>query len=165
MSEQYERRVEVSPGFFLIHREDHKNYGIASCLVWFYVIGSKGAVQWQIGTDWYPEAARRHRAKFPPSNDRQPSAWDIGYHSRKPMYEDHKPMPGDCSLLGGECYYDGSSLQADKWIEGFLNGGTAWLWPKLEEYYRAVFEDGPYPDLTPVIRKHKPEDQEGAIYP
>lgn len=146
----YEHRVEVAPGHCWLHSDDNKNYGVGSCRIFFYCIGEKGAVQFVLGTDWFPEAARRHLAKFPPSRDPQPRAWDLGYHSPVPHYEGQDSM-GQCSVLGSECYYDGSTLNAENWVEGFLNGGTEWLWPKLEEYYRCVFEGGEYPNVEPVI--------------
>lgn len=143
MSEHFERRVEVSPGYHLIHPEPSKNYGIGPCRVWFYLIGPKGAVQFQIGTDWYPKAAREHLSQFPPRpiwEARQPDGLDLGYHAKEPEYAGQ--IAHDCALLGGQCYYDGSSLNADAMVEGFICGGTDWLWPKLEEYYRRVFEGG-----------------------
>ena len=143
-----EHRVDVSPGFCMLHKDDDKNFGVAACRVWFYAIGPKGAVQFCIGTDWYPEAARRHLSKFPSKDERQPKGWDIGYHAKTPQYEGQSSM-GECFILGCECYYAGSSLQADNWVEGFVCGGTEWLWPKLDEYYRCLFEGGEYPDLTP----------------
>lgn len=154
MTDVYERRVEVTPGYDL----RSAGYGIASCRIWFYVIGPKGAVQWQIGTDWYPPSAREHLLGmgWPSEHDlrhaMQPQAWDIGYHSPTPRYDDQTPMPGKCHLLGSECFYDGSSLNAESWTEGFIAGGTDWLWPKLEEYYRFTFEGGEHPDLTPTPR-------------
>lgn len=63
-----------------------------------------------------------------------------------------------CSILDPDpCYYDGSSLNAEQLVEGFRAGGTDWLWPKLEEYWRCIFEDGPYPDFSPEYAKH-PDD-------
>jgi hypothetical protein len=149
---KFERRVEVTPGHCWLHENPNKNYGVAACRVIFYVIGAKGAVQWMIGTDWYPKAARDHLSKFAYRNEVQPQAWDIGYHAREPQYEGQTCLTNDCHLLGGKCFYDGSSLSAEEWVEGFLNGGTEWLWPRLEEYYRSVFEGGKYPDVSPIIK-------------
>jgi hypothetical protein len=42
---------------------------------------------------------------------------------------------------------------------GFVNGGTEWLWVKLEEYYNHVFENGPYPDVTPIPVPYLKENQ------
>jgi hypothetical protein len=148
-----DHKVVVEPGHCMLHKDPDKNYGVAACRIWFYAIGPKGAVQFRIGTDWYPEAARRHLSKFPHREERQPQGWDIGYHSRVPIYDGQTSM-GLCDIIGCECYYDRSSLQADNWIEGFICGGTEWLWPKLDELYRCQFEGGEYPDLTPQPRKN-----------
>jgi hypothetical protein len=153
----YERRFHIEPGFYLIRPETSRNYGIGDCRIFFYVIGEKGAVQWMIGTDWYPAPAREHLRGFPSREAVQPVAWDIGYHSRTPMYDGHTLMGNECNVIGGPCYYDGSSLNAEKWVEGFINGGTEWLWPKLEEYYRFTFDGAEHPDMTPQPRKH-PDD-------
>lgn len=156
---EFEHRVEVSPGHCLLHKDPNKNFGVAACRIWFYCIGPKGAVQFQIGTDWYPEAARLHLRQFPARpiwETRQPEGWDVGYHAREPQYEGQESMK-DCHLLGCDCYYDGSSLQADEWVEGFINGGTEWLWPRLEQLYRSRFEGGEYPDVTPIPRKNPRE--------
>lgn len=45
---------------------------------------------------------------------------------------------------------DVSYLWAREWTEGFIAGGTTWLWPKLEQSFEWAFENGPKPDLTPI---------------
>lgn len=86
-----------------------------------------------------------------------PNIIDIGYHSKTPHYEGHSPQY-NCELTGGDCYYDGTSLWGnEQWREGFIHGGTEWLWPRLEQLYRHYFEDGDVPDLTPIPRKHPKE--------
>lgn len=157
-------RVEVSPGFYLVRPEPSKNYGIGACRVTFYAIGALGAVQFMIGTDWYPERARQHLSKFPSRpvwEDTQPTGWDVGYHAKVPQYEGHTSS-GQCEVIGCECFYDGSSRQADEWIEGFINGGTDWLWPRLDQLYRCRFEGGEYPDVTPIPKLH-PDEIAGAV--
>lgn len=157
----YETWVEVSPSYYLVRDEPAKNYGVGNVRMWFYLKGPKGAVQFQIGTDWGIKPVREHLERFGWSqydDPRQPRGWDLGYHSHEPHYDGQGPMGDDCEVLGGKCFYDGSSLQAEKVVEGFLAGGTNWLWPKLAEYYRYTFEDGPYPDFTPEYPKH-PDDR------
>ena len=138
---KFERIVNCSPSFNKIDQDPNKNYGIGAMRIWFILKGELGAVQFQIGTEWFCEAARRHLDNFPVRNIedlRKPQGWDIGYHSLKPMYDRHEPM--DCNLFpDGRCYYDGSSLRADKWIEPFLTGGTKWLWEELEREYNSLF--------------------------
>lgn len=59
-------------------------------------------------------------------------------------------MADNCHVLGGKCYYDGSGLQADEWLKEFLEGGTDWLWPKLEErYYLQFYGEYPAPATPP----------------
>lgn len=128
-----------------------QEYGIGGCNLLFLVKGPLGAVQCMIMTDWYPASARNDGAPSIRYMRNKPWITDIGYHAREAQYEDHKPMPNCPHLDGAPCYYDGTSLN-EAWEEGLVNGGTAWLWPRLEELYRYRFEDGEYPDLsyTPV---------------
>lgn len=137
MSRKLEREVLVTPAY------DKRDNGKGACLIYFYLKGSKGAVQFQICTDWYlPHNQREDRdwwAKYNAKFDTiQPQGWDVGYHSLEPQHEDQTSM--NCTVVpGGKCYYGGSSWMADEWVKGFLEGGTEWLWPKLEEYYRSTF--------------------------
>lgn len=146
---ELEHKITFSPGFDKRDDDPAKNYGISAVQIFFYVIGKHGAIQWAIGTNWYQQTAREHLARFPSTRPEalRPTGWDLGYHSRKPMYDDHTPIKSCHIIDDGECYYDGSSLNADLLIEGFITGGLDWLWPKLEAEYRFRFEDGPLPDF------------------
>ena len=137
--EEFKQVVEVTPGYD--KTKEKPNYGVGAMTIRFVLIGSKGAVQFVIGTEWYPvEVQRRMKGKLPRVWDVQPNGWDVGYHSREPVYKDHDSM-GTCSYLDDvPCYYDGSSLQAQDWVPDFITGGTTWLWSRLEEYYKAKFE-------------------------
>ena len=44
-----------------------------------------------------------------------------------------------CEVIGGPCYYDGSSLNAERLIQPFLEGGSDAVWRELEEYYHETF--------------------------
>lgn len=68
-----------------------------------------------------------------------PKATDLGYHSPKPRYEDQTSM-GECPLLGRECWYDGSTLNAEPVLKAFLRGGVDEVWRNLEEYHRQIFQ-------------------------
>jgi hypothetical protein len=141
---EFEKIVHVSPAFDKRDPNPSKNYGIGSCRITFILKGPKGAVQFMIGTDWYVPSAREHLRSFPkgPFDDQQkPMGWDVGYHSPRPMYEDQATMDNECHIIGGTCYYDGSSLRADEWVEPFVAGGTDWLWPELEKEYHRRFDD------------------------
>ena len=141
---EFEKIVWVSPAFDKRDDDPAKNYGVGACRVTFILKGALGAVQFMIGTNWHLPHVQREKRSWQHDYETRfdkiyPEGWDVGYHSPKPMYDDHKPM-AKCDVIDGDCYYDGSSLWADEWIEDFLKGGTDWLWPKLEEVYRERFE-------------------------
>lgn len=160
-----ERIVWFKGAYDLRRPKPNKDYGIHGMDIIFAVKGSKGAVALQIFTDWYlPHVAmevQARKSKGYPYDEAElclPNIVDIGFHSKVPIYGEDRPMK-DCELTGGDCYYDGSSLQGnEKWREGFLHGGTEWLWPHLEQYYQHIFENGDYPDLIPIPRKHPDEE-------
>ena len=140
--DEFEKIVEVMPAFDRRDPDPAKNYGVSSCRIVFILKGPKGAMQFIIGTNWYVPSAREHLSQFLRTErdfQMKPDGWDVGYHSPVPMYEGQTPM-GECHVLKeGDCYYDGSSLQAEEWVEDFVAGGTEWLWKKLEERYRMRF--------------------------
>jgi hypothetical protein len=139
---ELEKIVWVSPAFDKRSDDPKKNYGIGSCRITFILKGPLGAVQFMVGTNWHlPRVQREKRDWQHDFNTRfdkiNPEGWDVGYHSPKPMYDDQTPV-ASCDLFD-PCYYDGSSLMADEWVPHFIEGGTDWLWPKLEEQYRETF--------------------------
>ncbi len=141
----FERKMLFKPSFNRIDPDPKKNYGIASMRIWFILTGEKGAVQWQFDTGWYCKSARQHALAFPAiyNDGKVLRGWDLGYHAHEPQYEGQSSL--DCDILGGKCYYDGSSLNAQLLEEGFLTEGDEWVWRKLEEYYACQFEDAEWP--------------------
>lgn len=140
---EFEQIVWVSPAFDKRSDDPAKNYGIGACRITFILKGPLGAVQFMVGTNWHLPHVQREQREWQANFDKKfdnihPDGWDVGYHSPKPMYTDHKPME-KCDLIN-PCYYDGSGLMADEWIEDFIAGGTKWLWPKLEELYHETFD-------------------------
>lgn len=162
-SPAFSRSVSFRPSFDFRRGGAANDYGIGSVRITFRLVGEKGAVQWMIGTDWFVESARKHLATFPRrdwDDGRAPKGWDLGYHSPTPHYEGQESR--ECDLLpGGHCYYDGSGLNADLLIEGFLAGGDDWVWSRLEAYYANTFEGAPWPDFTPIHQTH-PDDRRAA---
>ncbi len=151
----FERRVKFTPSYDRRNADRSKDYGIGAIRIWFYLIGEKGAVQWQIGTNWFVPSAQQHLRAVDPGrslanslggNEYQPQAWDLGYHSPEPLY-DYQRESGcsqtNCDVLGGPCYYDGSSLNAERLIIPFLEGGDEAVWRELEDYYNSVFNGDP----------------------
>jgi hypothetical protein len=159
-AEKFTRWMECFPSRNWIRKEPSRNYGISTMRMVFYVKGPKGVIQWMIGTEWGIKPVRDHLENFAHHRHefRAPTGWDLGYHSLTPHYEGQTIQDKDCKVLGAPCYYDGSGLNADDLIEGFLAGGTDWLWPKLEEYYACTFECAPYPDFTAHYLPH-PDDK------
>lgn len=44
-------------------------------------------------------------------------------------------------LDGAPCWHTGTSLWASEyWLPMFLACGEEWLWPRLEQHYKSVFE-------------------------
>lgn len=144
MMTEFERIVRVNPAFDKRHDDPKKNYGVSSALILFILKGRMGAIQFVISTNWFVPTAREQLRQFEHTLENnskmRPEAWDVGYHSPKPMYEGHTPMDQECDLVeDGKCYYEGTTLYAEEWIEDFVAGGTEWLWPRMEEEYHARF--------------------------
>lgn len=105
------------------------------------MLGAAGAVQF-VAWEYLPGTAvfdvMRRIGFCPLTADGHPwQAVDVGYHSPRPMYEEHSPM-GSCHLLEGDCFYDGSGLQAEKLLERVMVNGEIvddLIWVFLEEYY------------------------------
>lgn len=69
------------------------------------------------------------------------NARGVEQHSRKPHYESQKPDAGECWLIGGDCYHDGSYLYAaETLLPGFLKHGEKWLWGQMEHLYNERFK-------------------------
>lgn len=145
----------------------HANYGIHNMELHFRVKGPKGGVSCTMNTSWYQQQNQQSSYKmfskgypFDPCKEMmQPKMVMLDAHHKESQYEWQSPI-ANCDLTDGECYCDGTNLWfGEAWMEGFLSGGTDWLWPRLEQLYYHWLEDGPRPDLTPnpVIR---PEDKQ-----
>jgi hypothetical protein len=118
-------------------------HGIHGMSIRFLYRGSRGAVQFLMNTGVIP-------GRIPSILDKEhtvnPYAVDLGYHSFKPHYDEQSSM-GPCDFLdGAECYYDGSSLNAEVPWRILHEHGLDALWEYLEGYYDATFRDGEYPE-------------------
>ena len=83
-----EKLIFFEPGYDKRDPNPTKNYGIGGMKIRFVLKGDKGAVQFLIGTDWYPaNTQREYLTRFPNKTEIQPCGWDIGYHSLVPQYE------------------------------------------------------------------------------
>lgn len=138
------------------------DYGIHGMDLRFSVKGSKGAITITIFTNWmlpqHQVSAQEiyTRGKF--GHLCRPWFVDIGYHSKEPQYEGQEPQD-NCEMTGGLCYSDGSATWGNEcWRDGFLHGGSDWLFSRMEDEYRHRFENGPPVDLTPIPRQ-QPKEQ------
>lgn len=127
---------------FYIHPAYDKRkegFGIHGVEMCWYVKGPEGAVQFILYTNWQlkhiqEEFDARIETRHPHLFC-HPQPADIGYHSRVPHYEGHEPMKEDCEVIGGKCYYDGSSLQANDFYNILVQEGGEALWKALEVRY------------------------------
>ena len=141
-----ERKIMFTPAYDKRDPNPSKNYGIHGVEMRWLVTGPKGAIQFVLSTNWHLKAVQeeldeRLDRRFPHLSC-HPMPMDLGYHSPVPMYEGQTCIEKECEFLGGKpCYYDGSTLNAEKpyWIL-VEKGGDA-LWEYLEGYYRYRFEE------------------------
>lgn len=128
-----ERRMVITPGFDTADRGKH------CCDLRMYVVGDKGAVTFVLYTGFDVPSARGHGCEH-----LFPLPADLGYHSNVPLYDGHELMSDSCEVLGGPCYYDGSTLAADAIYDLLTISGSDAVFERLEELYHARFgwDDG-----------------------
>lgn len=108
------------------------------------LIGAAGAVQFianeiPAGTQMRQvySSFTRHR---PHPNGALWDGRDLGYHSPRPMHEGMAMMQ-TCDVIEGQCWYDGSGLQAielcDEWAAAGYDDEV--IWRTLEEHYLYTF--------------------------
>ena len=133
-----ERIITFSPALDKRNTDPKKNYGIHGVDLRFVLKGDEGAIQFVLYTGWHlPHVA--HELKQRGSEMLAPMPADLGYHSPHPMYEGQTSM-GPCEYLNGhDCYYDGSSLNAEGVFELLLEEGSDRVWKELEEEYERRF--------------------------
>ena len=146
------RIVRFLPAFDRRHPDPSKNYGIHGVEMVMYVAGPEGATQFKLFTNWHlPEvqietearACSRGTDYLNPGKDKcmcivlaRPMAADLGYHRKTPAYADQRPIgDGACEWTSGDCYYDGSGLNAERIFETLVREGDEAVWQALEEYY------------------------------
>jgi uncharacterized protein (TIGR02996 family) len=142
---KFVRRVDFLPAY----NKPRDKGGIGDVRMAFYLIGPEGAVQFLTFTKWYTpdvqdrfvaRAVRDERTEIAVRALLCPLPADLGYHSKRPMYEGHSLMDKKCHLLNGPCYYAGSGLNAQRYFELLVTQGSNAVWKELEGYYANVFE-------------------------
>lgn len=141
----FERIVTIHPAFDRRHSDPKKNYGIHGCELRMILKGPEGATQFLLFTNWQlPHVTEETLARCVMGEDRiglkvsfLPNPADKGYHWSKPQYEGQSAMK--CDLLpGGECYYDGSGLNAEDTFQTLLKEGSEGVWRELAEFYQEL---------------------------
>jgi len=142
----YVRTLQMIPPFDKRHSEPSKNYGIHGMEIRFELIKNNRAVQFVVYSniflphlydEW--DNNKENRIKSHLRLFFKPLGADVGYHSPTSMYESQNS--DDCHLLkGGKCYYDGSGLKAEKWVDIWLKEGNDKIWEMLEEEWKEVFK-------------------------
>lgn len=139
---EFERSVKFSPAFDRRHTDPKKNYGVHCVDILFVLKGALGAVQFSMFSGWWlPKQADAFRFRDPIGGRHsfEPMGADLGYHSPRQMYEGQKPMTDKCHILGCQCFYDGSALNAEPVMARLIREGDKGVWEALEEFYREVF--------------------------
>lgn len=141
------REIKFRPAFDKRDPDPKKDCGIHGVELAFYLTGYKGTVQLVLFTNWHlPHVTKERMGRSyetiggDPHWMERPQPADLGYHSKIPMYEGHAPMKGKCIFIEGDCYYDGSGLNAQRVYEKLLTDGDEGVWKALEEYYEDTFK-------------------------
>lgn len=135
---EFTRKIEFIPAYDERSSDPAKNYGWGCARMRCILKGPKGAVQFVMGTGW---VLPHCKAENPDAFSDYPQARDLGYHSPVPMYEGQEPMSDKCDVLGIPCYYDGSTLNAEKPMQMLIAEGHEALWTYLKEYYHSTLDD------------------------
>jgi hypothetical protein len=133
---KFKKITKVRLPFDMRHQESDKDYGVGGLVVTFILVGDMGAIQYSVGFPCYLPHVKLSG---------QITGYDVGYHAKKPQYEGQGKR--DCDLFDlGYCYYDGSSLLADKWTNEIFSiigqQPENIIWNKLEEEYCYRFLEG-----------------------
>jgi hypothetical protein len=146
------RAVQFRPAFDKRHRDPSKNYGIHGVDMRFIVSDERGAVQFVVYTNWHlPHVRDESASKAADIGDPDyvklmfaPMAADLGYHSPVARYDGQKPIDEACEYLGGRpCFYDGSSLQAERILDTLISEGDEAVWALMEARHANLFGNVP----------------------
>ena len=134
---QPSRWVEFTAAYDRRDPNPNKSYGIHGVDMRFLLRGPKGVIQFVVATNWHlPEV----QPLLTDSWRLKPMPFDLGYHSPVPLYDGQTTVTDSCEYLGGRpCYYDGSTLAAEKVFDRLLREGDAGVWAEMEETYEYHF--------------------------
>ena len=106
--------------------------------------GKEGAVQFVIYTNWHLPHVQKRFDELPlndfPYMFHKPMPSDLGYHSYKPLFEGQTIITEKCPYLNNQpCYYDGSTLEAEKVFDILCKEGSNGVWNELKSFYKSTF--------------------------
>lgn len=133
-----EKWIEFTPAYDKRDPVPAKNYGIGCVDVGFYLRQDGRAVQFKMYTGWY---LPQNKAAGLRTSDMFPMAADLGYHSPVPSYEGHTPLTDNCPIIEGQCFYDGSGLNAQPVMDRLIAEGHSAVWEELDRYFKLIFLD------------------------
>jgi hypothetical protein len=137
---KFKKIIKFTPAFDERNDDPSKNYGIGSMTIRFVFQGAKGATQFLISTGMLLKHVQEEFNKKGWTSNWM--GYDVGYHSPKPIFDGQEPIStdGSCSYVEGQnCYYDGSTLQAEKLAEQFVSTGEDVIWEELNRLYNLYF--------------------------
>jgi hypothetical protein len=136
----FERAVVFQPGYNGDPNPDpRKNFGVHGMSIEWLLRGPGGVTVFRLGTGWVP-GRKGVEARI---SDMFPMGEDLGYHWPSPHYDGQLHFSDCTHLPGGECYYDGSGLGADRVLARFITEGEPAVWAELEDYYASLLERQP----------------------
>lgn len=68
-------------------------------------------------------------------------AVDVGYHWDRKRYKGQLKFDNCTVREQGKCWYDGSGLTANDWLEVLQRDGSDAVWPLMEEYYNDLAKE------------------------
>lgn len=129
--------IQFRPGFDRRHAEPAQNYGIGGVLILFTMQTARGAVSFELITNWMPPSVWEEWGKTCRGTCRPIGG--LTYHSPEPREDAWPAAAGDCPLLGDRvCYSLKSYTRADRTFEALLAGGLDALWEDLEAFEQEV---------------------------
>mgnify|MGYP000471754786 CR=1 FL=1 len=95
----------------------------------FGVVKGGRAVVFTLDTGW----------RLSPHKSTSPYPLDLGYHSPVPLQREGEVNFRKCDWTGGQCYYDGSGLEAQEVYQLLVTQGLDAMWQRLEDVWHEVF--------------------------
>lgn len=132
----FARRVSFAAAYDKRDPNPSKNYGIHGVRITFAVIRDGEGLTFSVLTNWQlPHVqAEADAQKSKPGRDYRPMAFGVDIHRKVPTYEDQAPIE-NCSITGGDCYFDGSALLGESFLETLITGGDEALFARMEKQF------------------------------